>query len=38
VLYESQEARDAASRSGMERGMVAGYNRLEELLASSAGL
>jgi len=34
VLYESKEARDTATRSGMERGMVAGYNRLEELLAS----
>jgi uncharacterized protein YndB with AHSA1/START domain len=34
VLYESKEARDTASRSGMEHGMLAGYNRLEELLAS----
>ena len=34
VLYESKEARDTATRSGMEHGMVAGYNRLEELLAS----
>ena len=34
VQYESQEARDAATRSRMERGMAAGYNRLEELLAS----
>jgi hypothetical protein len=34
-LYESQEARDTASRSGMENGMIAGYNRLEQLLASS---
>ena len=34
VLYESKEARDVASRSGMEQGMAAGYNRLEELLAS----
>lgn len=33
VLYESTEARDMASRSGMERGMIAGYNRLEEMLA-----
>ncbi len=32
VLYESKEARDTASRSGMEHGMVAGYNRLEEML------
>jgi uncharacterized protein YndB with AHSA1/START domain len=34
VLYESKEARDTASRSGMERGMAAGYNRLEEQLAA----
>ena len=34
VLYESKEARDTATRSGMEHGMVAGYNRLEELMAS----
>ena len=34
VLYESMEARDIAARSGMERGMAAGYNRLEELLSS----
>jgi uncharacterized protein YndB with AHSA1/START domain len=34
VLYESKEARDTASRSGMEHGMIAGYNRLEQVLAS----
>jgi uncharacterized protein YndB with AHSA1/START domain len=34
VRYESKESRDTASRSGMEHGIVAGYNRLEELLAS----
>ena len=34
VVYESQEARDMASRSGMEHGMAAGYNRLEQLLIS----
>ncbi len=34
VLYESKEARDTASRSGMESGMAAGYNRLEVLLSS----
>jgi uncharacterized protein YndB with AHSA1/START domain len=33
VLYESQEARDTASRSGMDRGMMAGYDRLEQVLA-----
>jgi len=34
ILYESREARDAALKSGMERGVVMSYNRLEELLAS----
>jgi hypothetical protein len=32
MLYESQEARDTARRSGMEYGMAAGYDRLETLL------
>jgi uncharacterized protein YndB with AHSA1/START domain len=32
VCYESQEARDTARRSGMEHGMAAGYNRLEQQL------
>jgi uncharacterized protein YndB with AHSA1/START domain len=36
VLYPSKEARDAALASGMERGMAAGYDRLEELFASGA--
>src|SRR5262249_40907940 len=36
VLYESKEARDPAPRSGMEQGMIAGYNRLEEVLTSPA--
>lgn len=35
VLYESKEARDVATRSGMERGMAAGYGRLEQVLASN---
>jgi uncharacterized protein YndB with AHSA1/START domain len=34
VLYASKEARDIASRSGMEKGMAIGYNRLEEMLSS----
>ncbi|MFN0171895.1 MAG: SRPBCC family protein [Bryobacteraceae bacterium] len=34
LLYESKEARDTARRSGMEHGMAAGYNRLEEMLPS----
>ena len=37
MRYESQAARDTAARSGMEHGMAAGYNRLEELLSSPAG-
>ncbi len=32
VLYESKDARDTATRSGMEQGMAMGYNRLEEML------
>jgi uncharacterized protein YndB with AHSA1/START domain len=32
VLYESQDARDIVRQSGMEHGMAAGYNRLEDLL------
>jgi uncharacterized protein YndB with AHSA1/START domain len=32
ILSESKEARDTARRSGMEHGMAAGYNRLEEQL------
>ena len=34
VTYESREARDIASRSGMERGMIAGFDRLEQVLAA----
>jgi uncharacterized protein YndB with AHSA1/START domain len=37
VLYESQEARDTARRSGMEHGMAAGYDRLETLLPTLTG-
>lgn len=37
VLYESQEARDTARRSGMEHGMAAGYDRLEGLLPTFIG-
>lgn len=32
MLYVSKEARDTAKRSGMEQGLAAGYNRLEQLL------
>lgn len=35
VLYPSKEARDAMLASGMEHGMAAGYDRLEEMLAST---
>ena len=34
VLFETTEARDAARRSGLDRGMAASYNRAEELLGS----
>lgn len=34
VQYESREARDVVLKSPMESGLVAGYNRLEELLTS----
>lgn len=37
VQYESRKARDAARRSGMEHGMAAGYDRLEELLLTLNG-
>jgi uncharacterized protein YndB with AHSA1/START domain len=37
VSYPSKEARDGAIASGMEQGMAAGYNRLDELLAAQAG-
>ena len=32
VLYPSKEARDGAAASGMEHGMAAGYDRLDDLL------
>ena len=35
VLYESREARDAALKSDMERGVNASYDRLAALLAST---
>jgi effector-binding domain-containing protein len=34
VLYGSRVARDTATRSGMERGMAAGYDRLEKVLSA----
>jgi uncharacterized protein YndB with AHSA1/START domain len=35
VLFPSKEARDAAITSGMERGLAEGYDRLDELFAST---
>jgi hypothetical protein len=35
MLYESREARDAAMKSGMEKGVAASYDRLDDLLAST---
>lgn len=32
ILYPSKEARDAMVRSGMERGVSAGYDQIDELL------
>jgi uncharacterized protein YndB with AHSA1/START domain len=32
ILYESREARDAVLKSGMEKGVVASYDRLAKLL------
>ncbi len=34
VQYKSKEARDIAHRSGMEHGIAASYDRVEELLSS----
>lgn len=34
VLYASQTARDGALRSGMEDGVAAGYDRLDDILGS----
>jgi uncharacterized protein YndB with AHSA1/START domain len=36
MRYESREARDAVLKSGMEKGLTASYDRLAELLASTA--
>jgi uncharacterized protein YndB with AHSA1/START domain len=35
MLYPSKEARDGAIASGMERGISAGYDRLDEILAET---
>jgi uncharacterized protein YndB with AHSA1/START domain len=35
AVYPSLEARDAMVSSGMEKGMVEGYDKLEQLLASA---
>lgn len=37
IRYESQEARDIALKSPMEQGVAAGYDRLDEVLASLHG-
>ena len=38
VLYETQEARDTARRSGMEHGMSFGLERLENLIVTHLGV
>jgi uncharacterized protein YndB with AHSA1/START domain len=35
-LFESKEVRDGSVASGMEQGMAAGFDRLDEVLASAA--
>ena len=35
-LFDSKEARDGTVASGMEQGMAAGFDRLDEILASAA--
>jgi uncharacterized protein YndB with AHSA1/START domain len=35
ILYESREARDGVLESGMEEGVTASYDRLEDILASA---
>jgi uncharacterized protein YndB with AHSA1/START domain len=35
VLYPSKEARDGALASGMDKGLGAGYDRLDEILAGA---
>lgn len=36
MRYESKDARDAVVKSGMEKGVTASYDRLDDVLASSA--
>ena len=36
MRYESREARDAVIKSGMEKGVTASYDRLDDLLASTS--
>jgi uncharacterized protein YndB with AHSA1/START domain len=36
MRYESREARDAVLKSGMEKGVIASYDRLAELLAATS--
>ena len=36
MLYASRESRDAVMKSGMERGVAAGYDRLDDIFASIA--
>jgi uncharacterized protein YndB with AHSA1/START domain len=36
ILYESKEARDIAAKSDMDKGMEAGFERLDQVLAERA--
>lgn len=37
LVYPSKEARDGTVASGMEHGLAAGYDRIDDILAASAG-
>jgi len=37
MRYESREARAAVIKSGMEKGVAASYDRLEDVLAATSG-
>lgn len=37
LVYPSKEARDGTIASGMEHGLAAGYDRIDDILAASAG-
>jgi uncharacterized protein YndB with AHSA1/START domain len=36
ILYDSRETRDSVLKSGMERGVIASYNRMDDILTELA--